>query len=74
MIERIRSLERVARRLEPDAGERARVRDAVVEYSEEFLERIDDLKAYVADKSAVEELRDAPVREEGRELDELLSL
>ena len=74
MIERIRELEETARRLEPDAGERARLRDAVVDYSEDFLRKIDDLKAFETDRSAVAELRETPVREEGREVGELLSL
>ena len=72
--QRIRELEEVSRRLEPDASERARMRDAVVDYSEDFLRHIDELRAFETDRSAVEQLRETPIREEGREIDELLSL
>lgn len=72
--ERIRELEEVSRRLEPDADGRARLRDAVVDYSEGFLRHIDELRAFETDRSAVEELRDTPIGDEGRPVDELLSL
>lgn len=73
-IQRIRELEEVSRRLEPDAGERARIRDAVVEYSEDFLRNIDELPAFESDRSGVDALRETPVREEGREIGDLLSV
>lgn len=72
--QRIRELEEVSRRLEPGAGERARLRDAVVEYSEDFLRSIDELPAFESDRSGVGALRETPVREEGREVGDLLSL
>ena len=72
--QRIRELEEVSRRLEPDASERARMRDAVVDYSEDFLRHIDELKAFETDRSAVEQLRETPIRERGREIGELLPL
>ncbi len=73
-IRRIRELEEVSRRLEPDAAERARMRDAVVDYSEDFLRHLDELEAFQTDRSAVEQLRETRIREEGREIDELLSV
>lgn len=74
LVERIRALEAEARRLEPGSEGRARVRDPVVEYAERFLERLDELKAYEADKSAAERVRSLPVRDEPREPAELLGL
>ncbi len=40
MIARIRELERIACRLEPEAGERGAAAQAVIDYAEEFLHRL----------------------------------
>ncbi|NIN73426.1 MAG: amino acid decarboxylase [Gemmatimonadetes bacterium] len=74
MIERIKKLESISRRLEPDRGERAPVRDAVVAYGEGFLDRLPELKAYEADKEAATEIRESPIVDEGVPVDKLLAL
>jgi glutamate/tyrosine decarboxylase-like PLP-dependent enzyme len=74
MIERIRALEAISRRLEPGKGKRASVTDAVVDYGERFLERLPQLKAYEIDKEAAEKLRDSPIADEGVGVGPLLEL
>ncbi len=73
LLRRLRRLEAESRRLEPDAAERARVREGVVAYAEEFLERVAELKAYEADKEAARDLRRRPIGEP-TEIEELLRL
>ena len=74
MIERIRKLEAVARRLEPDGHARERIREHVTEYSEEFLDRVDDMKAYDDRKELARELRTSPIGEDPTDIEELLPL
>jgi hypothetical protein len=74
MIERIRALEAISRRLEPGKGKRASVTDAVVDYGERFLERLPQLKAYEIDKEAAKKLRDSPIADEGVGVGPLLEL
>jgi glutamate/tyrosine decarboxylase-like PLP-dependent enzyme len=74
MIERIRELEAVARRLEPGRETRAPVRDAVVAYGENFLDRLPQLKAYEIDKTAAKEIRESPIVDEGSSVNDLLAL
>lgn len=71
---RIAELEAVARGLEPARGERGRVREAAVAYSERFLERIGELKAYEIDKEAARDLRASPIREVPAPVAEVLDL
>lgn len=74
MIERIRELEELSRRLEPDRAERARVRDAAIAYADDFLDRIDELKAYQIDVEPAKGLRDRPISDEPTSIGELLRL
>jgi len=74
MRERIVELEEQSRLLEPAARERSVVRERVVAYAEDFLSRIDEIKAYnvSADKGAG--LLDSPITESGVGIDEAISL
>jgi glutamate/tyrosine decarboxylase-like PLP-dependent enzyme len=74
MIERIRELDTISRRLEPGEAERAPVRDAVVGFAERFLERLPKLKAYEIEKEAAKKLRNSPIADEGIGVGELLEL
>ena len=74
MIERIRKLETVSRKLEPDAHARERTRQQVVGYSEEFLSRIHDVRAYDDRKEPARELRASPISEDPADIEELLPL
>jgi aromatic-L-amino-acid/L-tryptophan decarboxylase len=46
-IDKIKSLEILSRRLEPETEQRKHWRDAVAQYSDDFLDNIEDIKAYV---------------------------
>ena len=72
MIERIRRLEAVARALEPAAEERRRLRDAVIAYGEEFLERLPEMNAYAGNGERAKGLRRSPIGEEPADVRELL--
>jgi glutamate/tyrosine decarboxylase-like PLP-dependent enzyme len=74
MIEQIRELEAISRRLEPDPQDRRRVGEAVVDYAEQFLMRLPHLKTYEINKEKAKDLRNSPISEEPAEIDELLQL
>ncbi len=74
IAERIRGLEAVSRRLEPESGERSMVRDAVVAYAEDFLEGMAQRKTYEIEKEKAGELRASPFDDEGGGIGELLQL
>lgn len=72
MIERIRELETIARRLEPDRRERQQVRDAVMAYTERFLDTLYEAKTYRTQKEKARELRSLAISEEPADIHELL--
>ena len=74
MRERIRELERRARRLEPEAEERESFESAVGGHVHGFLARLADAPAYDDRRERAEEIRNFPVREEGRDVEEVLDL
>lgn len=47
IIDKIKSLEILSRRLEPETEQRKHWRDAVAQYSDDFLDNIEDIKAYI---------------------------
>jgi aromatic-L-amino-acid decarboxylase len=65
LIAHLRRLERAARPLEPRAAERRRLRNAVIASTEQFLERLDDVGAYVETADKGLGLLDAPIRDIG---------
>lgn len=64
MIDKIRALEKISRGLEPDPGQRAEARNAVVEYAEQFLDKIYQLPAYVTSDDKGIGIFDSPIAEE----------
>ncbi len=64
MIERLRELEHLSRRLEPDPHARARLREPIVEYAERFLDELGRTPAYRSDTTAARDLRDVRIPEE----------
>lgn len=70
----IQRLEAVARRLEPGAEERRRIRDGVVAYAEEFLEELHGLPAFVEPHDGGIGLLAEPVGEDPADLGKLLEL
>ena len=74
MIDQIKRLERISRQLEPDRDERAVLIDKVVEYSDSFIESISNAPAYVSTEAEGRGLYDAPISEEGVDIESALSL
>lgn len=74
MIERIRHLESIARRLDPGAAERAALTRPVIEYAERFLHSLPERLTYVATGDQGAGLYDAPIGEQGSDIHTLLSL
>ena len=74
MINKIRALEKLASPLEPDAKDRLRIRKKVVEYSEKFLEGLEENKCFndVPEKGIG--LLDAPITKTPRSIDKTLQL
>ena len=65
MRERILELEEFSRLLEPTPTERARVRESVMKYGDDFLERINVSKAYESSAGKGEGLLNSRITEEG---------
>ncbi len=74
MREQLLELEKTARRLEPSAGERHAAREAVLAYAEEFLERIESVKAYDNGAGKGEGLIESPITEDGVGIEELVEM
>jgi len=74
ILRRLEELERAALPLEPDAGARGRLLDAVAGSAERFLRQIDTLKAYEETEHPAIGLLDAPIREHGIDLDAAIEL
>ncbi len=74
MLKKIKQLEKIALQLEPDASERASIRSAVVDYSESFLENIDQIKAYQVTQDKGKQLLDFPIDEKGKDIHQLIDL
>ena len=74
MIERIKQLEAISRRLDPDSETRKRVRNELITYTERFLERLPEANAYNDDKAPARKLRSSPISEDPATIGELLAL
>lgn len=74
IIEEIQKLERVARLLEPSASQRETVRSQVITYTEQFLNHIYDLPAYVTTDDKGKGLFDSPISEHPADIQSLLQI
>lgn len=74
MRDKLLALEQTARLLEPLSRERGVVRERVVEYSENFLDDVGDLKAYETGAGKGEGLLESPIAERGIGIDAALAL
>lgn len=74
MIDRIKQLENVARRLEPNSVERASLLTHVANYADTFLENIATAPAYTLSQDNARGLYDSPILDEGIGLDAVLDL
>ncbi len=71
---RLARAEKMARALEPDAGTRASIRDKVLGYSEDFLNTLNALPAYLANAGSGEGLLDKPFGETGVDIESAIRL
>ena len=72
--QRIRRLELEARLLDPGAEERVLLRDKVVAFADRFLERIDEMPAFIMSEGEESALYDSPISEGSTAPDEILEL
>ena len=73
-LEKIRSLEKSAKLLEPDAPVRALVREKVVAYTETFLEEIDQNRAFHQTEDQGAGLLDSPISAEPIDIEAAVEL
>lgn len=74
MIEKLKSLEKEVRRLEPDLEQRIGMTARTVQYAQRFLNELPDKNAFVETDDKGKELLEKPFTEEPSDLGELLSL
>ena len=74
MVERIKTLELLSRKLDPDAEERLALAQSVMQYAEAFLENLPDAPAFQMAATGGSGLYDRPVREDGISIQEVLAL
>ena len=73
MLEKLNELERIARQLEPDQGERELMLDEVRDYAESFLTGLPAARAYTKDEGRLD-LSIAPIDEAPTSMSSLLQL
>jgi len=74
MINQIKVLEEVARRLEPGADQRALWLEKVTAYAENFINDIPNAPVYIGDGEQGRGLFDSPISEEGIDIETALAL
>ena len=74
MLKEIKKFEKTARLLEPSSRERKKVRRKVIDYTEDFLENIDSLKAYVLSNEKGIDLLESPISEKPVKVDEAIKI
>jgi len=72
--DQILELEQRSRLLEPSQLDREQARDQVISYAENFLSKIDSLKAYNQTDDKGSHLLDSPITEEGIDIGEAIEL
>lgn len=72
-IAKIEELEKVSRLLEPSAQKREEARDAIVDYTENFINTIESAPAYVEGRKASEIFLHSPITEEPSSIHQLVS-
>lgn len=74
MRDELLRLEQEARKLEPNSADRRAVRDSVVDYSEDFLDKIESFKTYISTESKGRGLFESPISEEGIGIEEAIGI
>jgi aromatic-L-amino-acid decarboxylase len=73
-VKKIKELEKEARLLEPDAAQRSAVRNGVVNYTEEFINNIETIPAFIPGRKESEVFLHSPISEEPAPLDKVLDM
>lgn len=74
MVDRIKQLEPLSRKLEPSQEERTLLTGKVLQYANDFLDHIVELPAYVMTEDKGIGIYDSPIAEEPVQMDEILRL
>ena len=74
MLERIKQLESIALQLEPSAKQRESLIKSVINYSEDFLNRIYEIPAFVSSIDKGKGILDSPITENGIDIDSIIKL
>jgi len=74
MLEKIKSLELIARRLEPDPGLRTEWNHKVQAYADQFIDSLPDARGFVPPEGVNDWTKECPIGESGREIGELLQI
>ncbi len=74
MINKIKRLEKEARKLEPNSIKRKSVRNKVIDYTEHFLDEIYEKKAFVASEDKGIDIYNSPISEEPIKIDKALKI
>lgn len=74
MLDKLKKLERIARELEPTAGERRFTRDRIVSYGEDFLNRLEEANAFDSKPDKGIGILDSPISEDPIPIEEALTL
>ncbi|MBI1807328.1 MAG: aminotransferase class V-fold PLP-dependent enzyme [Ignavibacteria bacterium] len=74
MLEKIKQLETASRLLEPSPEQRASLRDPVIRYSENFLNRIYEIPAYVTTEDKGKGIFDSPISDEPLDINAVIRL
>ena len=73
MLDKIKQLEAISRKLEPSASQRADMQKHVLGYTENFLDHIYELPAYVMTETKGIGLNELPIGENPRPISQLIS-
>jgi glutamate/tyrosine decarboxylase-like PLP-dependent enzyme len=72
MIDKIKKLESISRKLEPLASERMVWNKAVQIYADDFLDNLKDQKAFTVSQDLGKNILNLPIEEEGKSIEEVL--
>lgn len=73
-LDKLRELEEISLRLEPKSRERKTYREKVLDYTENFLDKVNGINAYNKDSEMGKGLLSSPISEEPGDLSELINL
>jgi len=73
-LTRLTELETISRLLEPDANQRKTVRDAVLNYTEGFINNIETLPAFSEERKTSEVFLHSPIKEEPSSLPDVINM